>query len=128
MDELKFKISFQEMHKHALSEDDKEFDRQFLSIIGSAIDKHFYSKVVGVTFDNSDGVNRQDLLGKCQMFEFLDLYREPENTPDRNAIYVATKAGAKLGYLNRHAATEIAGQDHFSFVVTHYDVFLSAPE
>jgi hypothetical protein len=62
------------------------------------------------------------------MFEFLDLYREPENTPDRNAIYVATKAGAKLGYLNRHAATEIAGQDHFSFVVTHYEVFLSAPE
>jgi hypothetical protein len=49
VDELKFKISFQEMHKHALSEDDKEFDRQFLSIIGSAIDKHFYSKVVGVT-------------------------------------------------------------------------------
>jgi hypothetical protein len=108
VDELKFKISFQEMHKHALSEEDKEFDRQFLAIIGSAIDKHFYSKLVGVTFNNSDGINRQDLIRTCRMFEFLDLYREPENTADRDAIYVTTKAGAKLGYLDRHAASEIA--------------------
>jgi hypothetical protein len=107
VDELRFKISFQEIHEHAPSEEDKEFDRQFLAIIGSAIDKHFYSKIVGVTLDNSDGINRQDLVGKCRMFEFLDLYREPENT-DRNAIYVATKVGVKLGYLDRQAASEIA--------------------
>jgi hypothetical protein len=108
MDVPKLNISFQEMHKHDLSEGDKEFESKFLAIIGSAIDKHFYSKVVEITFNNSDGTNRQDLVKECRVFEFVDLYREPQNRADPNAVCVATKAGSKLGYLDRHAASEIA--------------------
>jgi hypothetical protein len=109
MDGPKLSVSFQGMHKYEQTEEDKEFESRFLDTIGSAIDKHFYSKIVGTTFSNSDGTNRQDLVVRCRPFEFLDLYREPENPTDSNAVYVATKAGAKLGYLDRYAAAEIAG-------------------
>lgn len=61
--------------------------------------------VVGVTFRNPDGTNRQQLLRKCMPGDPVALLHEPENKHDPNAIAVCTGAG-QIGYLPRAFAAE----------------------
>lgn len=86
-----------------------------------------YTKVVGVSFNNTDGVSRQKILRRLLEIPkepiAISLKREPENPVDRNAIQVVVavtnKGIATLGYLNRNLASMIAdeldsGKDTFA--------------
>lgn len=68
--------------------------------------KEFYSKVTGVTFENEDGVNRQDLLRKLNSGAKLELRMEPENPHDDNAVEIYSSVG-KIGYIKRDLAAYI---------------------
>lgn len=59
----------------------------------------FITKVVGVTFMNPDGTDRQKILSKCKIGEPLRLIREPDNPYDEDAIAVFRQSGEQIGYL-----------------------------
>jgi HIRAN domain len=68
---------------------------------------HFHSKIVGVTYKNPDGSDRQKFISKCQLFETLVLDHEEDNAHDPNAVRVCRENGQQLGYLNTKLAEEI---------------------
>jgi len=74
----------------------------------------FFTKIVGVTFANPDGSDRQELIedldDQLQQNPFVDLRlkREPENSYDPNAIQVLDGQGRQLGYLSRSVCTTLA--------------------
>ena len=71
---------------------------------------HFFTKVVGVTFKNRNGSDRQSLIRKClkgQRGEEVELFNEEDNPFDPNAIAVKRANGDQLGYLNADLASEI---------------------
>ena len=74
----------------------------------------FYTKIVGVTFANPDGSDRQEIIEDleelCQESPFvpLKLIREPQNTFDHNAIQVHDEQGRQLGYLSRSVSETLA--------------------
>jgi len=57
----------------------------------------FYSKVVGVTYDNPDGSSRQAIIARCRLGEQLILEAEPDNQHDPNAVKVLRTNGQQLG-------------------------------
>lgn len=63
----------------------------------------FYTKIVGVTFEN-----RQERIHSLQEGEALVLLREPTNPYDANAIQVQTEQKEVLGYLNAALAAVLA--------------------
>ena len=63
----------------------------------------FNTKVVGVTFEN-----RQGVLATLEAGVELSLHRQPENEMDANAIAVTLLDGTQLGYLNRRLAARLA--------------------
>lgn len=68
--------------------------------------KTYYTKVVGVTYEN-----RQETIAKLVGNEPCRLVPEPENPYDVNAIavHVATENGVKhIGYLKRELAATVA--------------------
>lgn len=85
-------------------------------IRGKLFIKH--TKVVGVSFCNPNGVNRQKILRKLTTIpqEQIAVYfkREPDNPVDTNAIKVvvtvAGRGAATLGYLNQDLAYRIASE------------------
>ncbi len=62
----------------------------------------FYTKVVGVTFEN-----RQALVEQLVAGQPLELKREKDNAHDENAIAVLAD-GAQIGYLKRNIARHLA--------------------
>jgi hypothetical protein len=62
----------------------------------------FYTKVVGVTFEN-----RQDFIKLLSTGQKLQLIREPDNSYDSNAIAVYSEV-QKLGYISRNIAKQLA--------------------
>jgi HIRAN domain len=72
--------------------------------------RHFHTKIVGVTYKNSDGTHRQKLISQCQAFETLDLDHEEDNAHDPNAVRVCRQNGQQLGYLNANLADEIVSK------------------
>ena len=65
-------------------------------------------KVVGVTFNNTDGKSRQEIIRKCRVGEVVHLIREPKNTFDKNAIAVLTEREEQIGYISKDLAVELA--------------------
>ncbi len=63
----------------------------------------FYTKVVGVTFEDRQAVVRALVPG-----DPLVLQREPDNPHDPHAIQVATPAGEQVGYLSARLAARLA--------------------
>ena len=75
----------------------------------------FHTKIVGVTFPNVDGSNRQNLIEeleeKSQTSQSplpLFLRRERMNPYDSNAVAVCDSGGRQLGYLSRQVAVTVA--------------------
>ncbi len=62
----------------------------------------FFTKVAGVTFTNSDGVSRQEIVARCSVGESLILLRDPKNPFDTGAVKVTRLNGEQLGYLPQH--------------------------
>ena len=74
----------------------------------------FHTKVVGVTFPNEDGTDRQDLIEeledrieKGETVE-LGLRREPHNVHDPNSVAVLDPDGRQLGFLSRQVVESVA--------------------
>ena len=66
------------------------------------------TNIVGVTFDNYDGVNRQDLLKLLYPGIKITLRKNPNNTFDKNAIEVMSEFGC-VGHLSRTDAQNLSG-------------------
>lgn len=76
----------------------------------------FYTKVVGVTFEN-----RQEVVAGLREGEKLTLIREPANPHDANAVRVENGSGVQLGYLNARLAKHFAqlldrGEQYVTYV------------
>lgn len=69
--------------------------------IGSA--KQFFTKLVGVTFDN-----RQDIIRNLKPGEELFLERQPNNSFDANAILIKDVKGKDVGFLKADLAKFLA--------------------
>src|ERR1019366_6611563 len=61
-----------------------------------------YSKIAGVTFANSDGPWRQQIVARCRVGEQLSLVREPDNPVSSSAIAIFRRTGEQLGYRGPH--------------------------
>lgn len=59
----------------------------------------FRTAVAGLTFNNADGTNRQELVRQLRSGEAVRLAREAENPHDRYAVAVFNSSGRQLGYL-----------------------------
>ena len=72
------------------------------------------TKVVGVTHDNKDGTNRQEILyymkeyGNYEKGDTLKLFHERDNPVDPNAVMVLNNKGQCIGYLNAKIAEPIS--------------------
>jgi hypothetical protein len=66
----------------------------------------FTTKVVGSTYKNPDGLNRQQIIKMCKAGERIKLIREPNNPRDVFAIGVFRESGEQIGYLAKHVATD----------------------
>jgi len=69
----------------------------------------FVTKIVGVTYKNPDGTDRQKIIKKCKKGEPLKLVREPDNPVDEHAIAVFRETGEKIGYIASHVAFRAEG-------------------
>ena len=63
----------------------------------------FYTKVVGVTFDN-----RQRYIRRTAVGEAVTLERDRYNQYDSNAIKVINAAGNQIGHISRELASTMA--------------------
>ena len=74
----------------------------------------FYTKLVGVTFANQDGSDRQDIIEELddllmkQSRVKLFLNRDPNNPFDHNAIEVHDQQHRQLGFLSRSVSETLA--------------------
>jgi hypothetical protein len=86
--------------------------------------RHFYTSVVGVTFDNDDGSSRQEILATCSSFQTLLLKHEEDNPCDPNAIGVYTEDGRQIGHLSKDVASDVwwRMQHHFTYAAIAADI------
>ena len=86
----------------------------FNQTIAEANMRSFYTKIVGVTFNNHNGSQRQQLITDMTRhyqrrgFVALHLLRQQNNPHDKNAVAVLDPHGRQLGYLSRQVARTIA--------------------
>jgi len=60
------------------------------------------TKVVGVSKENADGTQRQDIIkAEVEEDDLLRLELESENEFDPNAVKVLSKNGRQIGYLSK---------------------------
>jgi hypothetical protein len=88
-------------------------DRESLRLEAIRRPREFYSKIAGVTHRNSDGVDRQYLIGFLRVGQPLTLLREPGNRHSQTAVMVLLEGRYQLGYLPDHTSMEVAeSMDH----------------
>jgi hypothetical protein len=90
------------------AEEDRKFETSLTKAMGQHLLAHFYTKVVGITFKNGDGVVREKLIAGCEQFDFVRLVPEPESPFGKNAIAVHLRDGSQVGYLGSRTAQEIS--------------------
>lgn len=79
-------------------------------------DLSFHTKIVGVTFKNDDGTDRQRIIrnltrnGELEEGTELFFVPQPTNPYDNNCILVNTSTGQTLGTLSKEMAATIAPQ------------------
>lgn len=61
--------------------------------------RHFFTKVVGVTYLNRDGTSRQEAIACMQPGEWLSLEYEPDNPYSDHAVAVFRQSGHQIGYV-----------------------------
>ncbi|GEM_PF-2226495 len=68
------------------------------------------TKIVGVTFDNTDGINRQVILEKMKTGDkTITLKRDPNNAYDEHAIEIHSNYGM-AGFINADLAPDLASK------------------
>ena len=73
----------------------------------------FFTKIVGVSFQNEDGSSRQEIIEKLKgeassKTITLKLERQHSNPHDTNAVAVNTPKGKQLGFLSKKVSETIA--------------------
>lgn len=68
--------------------------------------RDFNTKVVGVTFANSDGVSRQEVILSCSEGEELEV-RHYDDAEFPSAFGVFKKNGQQLGHISRELADDL---------------------
>ena len=74
----------------------------------------FYTKIAGVSFENQDGISRQEIIEDLEEQVqhntpiLLLLQRDPENPYDPQAVQVLDPQGRPLGFLKRQVSQTIA--------------------
>jgi len=63
----------------------------------------FYTKAVGVTFNNS-----QRVIARLKVGEQLRFVREPDNPYDRFAVRIETMSGENVGHISRNQSEQIS--------------------
>ena len=88
--------------------------------------KNVKLKVVGVTFSNEDGTNRQFIIGRLDKNSNIVLRREPHNKFDVNAIAVWSDLG-QVGYIAKDYSSIIApmmdGGTQFKVDIAEVDMY-----
>ena len=80
------------------------------------LDATFHTKIVGVTFKNDDGSDRQRIIRNLarngELDEGTELFfvPQPDNPYDSNCVQVRASNGQTLGTLSREMAAKIAPQ------------------
>ena len=82
--------------------------------------RSFHTKVVGVTFRNDDGSERQDIIARCKPGDELALSSEPDNRYSDNAVAIYCNlrgwfGGVKtrqLGYLPEESSVAAEVFEH----------------
>lgn len=82
--------------------------------------RHFYTKLVGVTFRNPNGENRQRIIERCKVREPLTFRHDEDNPADPNAVAVLRANGEQLGHLNRELAAEVVRKSERGFRYTAF--------
>ncbi len=73
--------------------------------------REFFTRVVGVTYENEDGSSRQRIIEKCRVGDDMRLEWQPDNPHDANAIAVRRRpTGEQIGYLAREVAARAVEQ------------------
>jgi tetratricopeptide (TPR) repeat protein len=72
----------------------------------SEIQRTFNTKIVGVTYKNKDGSNRQNIISKCRLNEKILLI--PEKYKGEWVIVACRENFEQLGYLSKDLAPEIS--------------------
>lgn len=72
----------------------------------SRVEKDFFSKVVGVTFNNDDGSSRQQIISKLKAGDEL-VFRPVSVQGHPEAVGVFTTGGKQLGHLTAELAGEL---------------------
>ena len=67
----------------------------------------FDAKVVGLTYPNADGSDRQEIARELQPQDELRLSPEPENRFDKHAIALLAPDGRQIGYCDSRLAGEL---------------------
>jgi HIRAN domain len=82
--------------------------------------RHYFTKVAGISHDNSDRTSRQMIIGKCGKHEPLQLIPDPENRHDPDAIKVSRSNGEQIGFIaageNSRMKRERPGTSHHAFI------------
>lgn len=65
------------------------------------------TRVAGVTFENDDGTNRQEILKKCKPGDSIVLEHWPM-PEDEYAVKVLRENGEQLGHIPREDAEDVA--------------------
>ena len=86
---------------------DAKFESRVLERIPASLEKHFCTKLVGVSFKNDDNTSRQSNIKLLSEGQELVLQMQPDNEYDENAILVCTSGGAGLGHLDSRLAGEV---------------------
>ena len=71
----------------------------------------FYTKIVGVSFENPNGPSRQELIAALPAPPcLLHLQRQLDNPYDSNAIAVLDDKGRQLGFLSKDISSRLANE------------------
>jgi hypothetical protein len=72
--------------------------------------RHWLTTVVGVSFKNENGSDRQSIITRCREGEAILLIREPNNKFGPNAIRVCRTNGDQIGHIARDEAYRVADE------------------
>jgi len=72
--------------------------------------RHSFAKVVGVTFPNDDGSERQKILKRCKVGDRLLLEHDPNNEYSSMAIDVLRTNGQQVGHAPEYLAERIISE------------------
>jgi hypothetical protein len=83
------------------------YERKLFRKLGNSVDRHFYTKVVGVSFQNSDSSSRQETIQSLIECQELEFRKEPKNKFDPSAILLCVQNGRGIGHLDERLAGEV---------------------